>query len=238
MRTIQARFGLWFNILKSEFDKDYFKQIAAKVSKRRKEVEVFPISDKVFRAFELTDPNKIRVVWIGQDCYPQWSAFTDAPIADGLAFSTNNNDRTPVSLFKIQKGIEDDCYEGFRLNKDNDLQFLCKQGVLLLNSSLTVDKNSPNSHKDFGWDEFLKFPLQYLIDQDYPIVFITFGVSAKNLLANLMWKLDRQHLVLNLEHPAASAYQGREWEHQNAFSKCNDFLELHYGKFERIKWLL
>src|SRR6478609_1960507 len=148
MKSIEERLGKWYNILKEELDKDYFKKLGNYIAQRRKTIEIFPTSDKVFRAFELTDPEKIKMVWINQDPYNNWSAFTDAPVSDGLAFSTNNDDRTPANLFKIQHAIEEDCYEGFRLNKDNDLQFLCKQGVLLLNSILTVEKNKSLSHKE------------------------------------------------------------------------------------------
>lgn len=237
MRTIEERLGKWFNILKNELDKDYFKVLAGKIANRRKVVEVYPISDKVFRTFELTDPDKIIHVWIGLDPYNNWSAFTDAPLADGLCFSTHSDDRTPVSLFKIQKAIEEDCYEGFKLSKENNLEFLAKrQNVLLLNTYLTVEKNTSTSHANIGWEQFNKAVLQHLLDKSYPISFITFGAAAKKLLSECA--VSEQHLIINLEHPAASAYQQREWDYQKAFSRSNEFIEQHYGKLSRIKWML
>jgi uracil-DNA glycosylase len=237
MKTIEERFGKWYDVLKEEFNKDYFKKLGAYVAQRRKVSEVFPVSDKVFRAFELTDPDKVLHVWIGCDPYPGWSTLLNAPIADGLAFSTSNDDRTPLSLFKIQKGIEDDCYEGFRLNKDNDLEFLAKrQNVLLLNSFLTIEKGASLSHQGIGWETFNKAVLQHLLDKSYPISFITFGVAARKLLDEC--KSQEHHLIINLEHPAASGYNNTEWKHQNAFSKANDFIEKYYGELLRIKWLL
>ena len=237
MRTIEQRFGKWYNILKDEFDKDYFKQIAAKVSKRRKEIEVFPISDKVFRAFELTDPDKVLHVWIAPEPYNNWSAWSDKPQADGLCMSTDSSDRTPMPLFKIQHAIEQDCYEGFKLNKENDLEFLAKrQNVLLINCSLTVEKNKTNSHQGIGWEEFNKVVLQHLLDKSYPISFITFGVPAKKLLNECT--ISEHHLIFNLEHPSIASIESRELNHQNAFSKTNEFLEKHYGKASTIKWML
>jgi len=103
MKSLEERFGKWWSLTKNETEESYFKVLGSTIAQRRKVSEVYPVSDKVFRAFELTDPDNIMVIWIGLDPYNGWSAWTDQPIADGLAFSTHVDDRTPPSLSKIHQ---------------------------------------------------------------------------------------------------------------------------------------
>lgn len=235
-RSIEERLGSWFPILKDELSKEYFQKLAGYIAKRRKEVEIYPTSDKVFRAFELTPPEKVKSIWVAQNPYHQWSGYTDAPIADGLCFSTSNEDRTPASLVKLQKAMEDDVYEGFRLQKDNDLSYLANQGILLLNSSLTVEKNNASSHLDIGWDKFIQCVIEKTNEFEIPLVYTSFGKPAEKLLNSV--KLNEYHLIFNLEHPAYACRQEREMIYKDCFSLTNEFIEKHYGKQERIKWLI
>ncbi len=231
-RTIEERLGEWYPYLKSEFEKDYFKKLAINLAKRRAVSRVYPDSDLVFKAYELTNPKSVSCVVIGQDPYPTYSAILDKPTADGLAFSASNDDKTPISLVKLQKAIEDDCYGGFKLDFDNDLSYLAKQGVLLLNTSLTVEHGAPLSHNEYGWKQFIGATLRILNDRPLPI--ITFGQGAKELVNTCL--LNTDNLIINVEHPAYAYRQDRELDHKNCFTLSNEFIEKHYGKLCRIKW--
>lgn len=233
MKSLEERFGKWWNLIKDETEESYFKVLGSTIAQRRKVAEVYPISDKVFRAFELTDPGNVMVIWLGLDPYNHWSAWTDQPVADGLCFSTNEEDRTPPSLSKIHQAIEEDCYNGLSLDSSNDLEYLAKQGVLLLNSYLTVEKNASLSHQGIGWENFNINVLNRLFQDGLPRYVITFGTAAKNLISEC--KLNNTE-VINLEHPAYASRQGRNLEHKNAFSKVNKFIENNYGFKKRIKW--
>jgi len=234
MKTIEERFGKWWKLVKDEVDQDYFKKIGAYVAARRKSVEVYPTSDNVFKAFELTNPDDTLVIWIGLDPYNNWSAWTNAPVADGLCFSTNKNDRTPPSLSKIHQAFEEDCYDGLNLDLSNDLNYLAEQNVLLLNSYLSVEKSVSLSHSTIGWQTFNQNILNKLFQDNLPRCIITFGKDAKTLIDKC--KLHDNLKVINLEHPAYACRQNRKFDHQNAFSKCNEFIEKHYGFDKRIKW--
>jgi uracil-DNA glycosylase len=234
MKTLEERFGNWWRLVKNEVDKLYFKKLANYIAKRRKEIEVYPVSDNVFRAFELTNPDDVTVIWIGLDPYNNFSAWTNAPVADGLCFSTNSQDRTPPSLSKIHQAIEEDCYNDLNLELDNNLEYLAKQGVLLLNSYLTVEKFNSLSHSKIGWEEFNVSILNQLFNDNLPRFVITFGSAAKKLIEECV--LHSNIEVINLEHPAYACRQNRKLEHKNAFSKANSFIQKHYGIEKRIKW--
>jgi uracil-DNA glycosylase len=231
-RTIEDRLGQWYPYLKGEFEKDYFKKLAGIIAKRRIVSRVYPESDLVFKAYELTNPKTVNCVVIGQDPYPTYSAILDKPVADGLAFSADDNDITPKSLVKLHRAIEDDCYNGFKLEFRNNLTYLAEQGVLLLNVALTVEHSAPLSHNEYGWKNFIKSTLK-LID-DSPLAIITFGQGAKDLVTNS--SLKKHHLIINVEHPAYACRLSRELNHENCFSKTNEFLKLHYGEKSMIKW--
>lgn len=234
MKTLEERFGNWWSIVKNEVDKPYFKKLANHISKRRKETEVYPTSENVFKAFQLTNPDDVKVIWLGLDPYNNFSAWTNAPVADGLCFSTNSEDRTPPSLSKIHQAIEEDCYDGLNLDLNNNLEYLAEQGVLLLNSYLTVEKFNSLSHQNLGWEEFNVSILNQLFNDNLPRYVITFGSAAKKLLEECV--LHSNIEVINLEHPAYACRQGRKLEHKNTFSKANEFIQKHYGVNSRIKW--
>jgi uracil-DNA glycosylase len=235
MRSLEERFGKWYNFLKPELESKYFKLIGAKVNLRRKVSKVYPESENVFKCFEITNISDINCIIVGQDPYPGYSLLLDKPVADGLAFSTSDEDKTPVSLNKIHKAIEDDCYGGFNLDAKNDLSYLSEQGVLLLNRTMTVEHNAPLSHVDIGWDEFTGRVIKLICSQDRPIAIITFGKGPKELVDKCLLNTS-YHQIINVEHPAYAGRQGRELDHKNCFTKTNEFIEKHYGKMCRIKW--
>jgi uracil-DNA glycosylase len=232
IKPIEERLGEWYPFLKHELDKQYFKKLGLMVAQRRKMSRVYPESNDVFKAYELTPPKEVNCIILGQDPYPNYSLLLDKPVADGLTFSTSDDDKTPTNLYKIHNAIEDDCYDGFYLNFKNDLSYLAKQGVLLLNTSLTVEHNTPLSHNEYGWKYFIESTINILSDR--PISIISFGQGAKELVNKCILNEDTQ--IINVEHPAYAARLGRELEHKNCFSLTNSFIMKHYGSKCVINW--
>lgn len=202
----------WDEILKEEFAKDYFEQIRAFLRKEYKEHIVYPPKDQILAAFEYTAYEDVKVVIIGQDPYYNENQ------ANGLCFSVNKGVDTPPSLLNIFKAIEYDL--SIKMDKDGDLTGWAKQGVLLLNTTLTVRAKSPQSHTNKGWERFTDEVIKILNDREKPIVFMLWGNNAKkkqNLINT------KKHLVLTSVHPSPlSFYHGfLECKH---FSKANSFL--------------
>ena len=233
--TIEEKVGKdWYELIENALMTDSFRRLGKYIAERRKLTEVYPNSEDVFKAFKLTKPETVKVIMLGQDPYNNWSAWSDRPVADGLAFSTHENDKTPVSLLKIHKAIEEDCYEGLNLSSHNDLSYLAHQGVLLLNSSLTVEKNSPLSHSNKGWKEFVTECLIKLVQLGNPLVGIAFGASARKIMEEVgIWSNKYQKFIY-VEHPAKSAYEGRDWDHKGCFREVNDFLRKETNRI--IEW--
>ena len=212
----------WSNLLNQEFEKEYFKNIFSFLKKQKEEGKIiYPPESDIFNVFNLCSYNKVKVLVIGQDPY-----FTTGT-AHGLAFSTLQ-DKCPPSLQNIYKEITTDI--GDIKHYTNDLTYWVKQGVFLLNTSLTVEKGKPGSHSKIGWQFFTEKVLQLLNDKDKPIVFILWGNHAKqykHLITN------DKHLILEASHPSPfSAYHG--FFGCKHFSQCNQFLMKYYGK--KIDW--
>lgn len=215
--------GTWEEPIRQYFSSEDFDKLGANIAIRRKVEKVYPERDKIFRCFNETPYKKTLGVIIGQDPYPQFG------VADGLCFSTKEDNPTPASLMKIHKAIEKDCYDGFKLEQANDLSYLSQQGVLMLNTSLTVADKLPGSHKEY-WTKFTLAVMESLNDIDYPIFILALGKNAQEF-ASLT-----KHTVFNVEHPAAASYQAREWNNESCFRKINEFLWTHYGPLNLIKW--
>ena len=184
--------------------------------------KVTPDVDKWFRAFTVCPYNKVKVVWLGMSPYYTVDMFSKALTADGLAFSTDNKHTVPPSLFKIYKGLEWDKWNGMNLEmqRRNDLTFLAEQGVLLLNSALTTVLGDSKIHLE-AWKPFISFVIDTLNREKTDLLFTGFGTYANDLLR----KVDKsKHMVIELEHPAASAYASRNWDHNNVFTKTDEFL--------------
>ena len=214
----------WLSFLKNH---DLKKQLLSIEARLEEEIKlgkiIFPKRENIFRSLQLVQPYEVKVVILGQDPYHNFNQ------ADGLAFSVSNFQSLPPSLINIFIEIENDL--NIKIEKKGDLENIAKQGVLLLNSILTVEKNNPGSHKNVGWEKLTDIIISSLSVMGN-IVFILWGNFAKkksNLIDNNI------NLVINSSHPSPfSAHKG--FFGSKPFSKCNDYL-ISKGK-EPIKWNL
>ena len=204
----------WKDFFEKEKEKAYFRKLEEFLDNEYKNKVIYPPRDLVFNAFSLCPLDKIKVVIIGQDPYHEPEQ------AMGLSFSVPSTCKVPPSLKNIYKEIEDDCNEIF-FNKDGDLTYLANQGVLLLNSILTVEQGKPLSHNIKEYDELYHNILKELDELDYPFVFMLWGGNAKKQSVYLK---NPKHLVLYANHPSPlSANRGGFFGCKH-FSKANQFL--------------
>ena len=204
----------WKDFFEKEKEKAYFRKLEEFLDNEYKNKVIYPPRDLVFNAFSLCPLDKIKVVIIGQDPYHEPNQ------AMGLSFSVPSTCKVPPSLKNIYKEIEDDCNEIF-FNKDGDLTYLANQGVLLLNSILTVEKGKPLSHNIKEYEELYHNILKELDALDYPLVFMLWGGNAKKQSVYLK---NPKHLVLCANHPSPlSANRGGFFGCKH-FSKANQFL--------------
>lgn len=204
----------WFMRLGGQFDKDYMKKIGLFLAKRRTEVMVYPAPEDVFRAYQLCSYENTKVVIIAQDPYNDGTA-------TGVAMGVRNPQIYPKTVDVLDDAIAEDLYGGFRMQPiDPDLEYLCAQGVLLINSSLTVDHKAPNSHAGLGWNKFIEATIEALNEKDF-VIYLLWGSAAqkfKGLVAD-------KHIVLEAEHPIKHKYEKRpRWIHERPFSKSNQLL--------------
>jgi uracil-DNA glycosylase len=194
--------------------------------------KVVPIPDKWFRAFTACEYKDLKVVFIGLCPYHTLDGYTKQIVADGLAFSTAQKHNTPPSLFKVYKGIEADLWQGMNLDMMRylELDFLAHQGILLANIALTTILGTAAYHTKV-WEPFTKFLIDTLNKEKEGLIFVGFGVPACKALQQVD---QTKHTLIELEHPAASAYESRDWRHENVFSRINDILR-HQNQTE-ILW--
>lgn len=206
----------WKKALDGEFDKDYFKKLAEFVKSEYQSATVYPPPKFIFRAFELTPFDQVKVVILGQDPYHGIGQ------ANGLCFAVNQGVRFPPSLQNIYKEIETDLGHPAHF-RDGDLEEWAKQGVLLLNATLTVKASSPGSHQNVGWELFTDAVVKVLSEQKENLVFILWGAYAQKKGAVIDTS---KHLVIKSAHPSPfSAYSG--FFGSKPFSKCNEYLFSH-----------
>lgn len=202
----------WNELIKVEMSKDYFKEIISELNIEYQYKTVYPPQQDIMRAFLLTPLDKVKVVIIGQDPYHEEGQ------AMGLSFSVHKDIPLPKSLINIYKELYDDL--GIIPSKSGDLTSWAKQGVLLLNSILTVRKGEALSHNNLGWQIFTDEVIRVLNMQPQKIVYILWGsyaISKRELLNN------PNHLILTSPHPSPlSAYRG--FFGSKPFSKTNKFL--------------
>lgn len=202
----------WDEILAEEMHKDYYQELQAFVQKRRAEVRVFPEEKNVFNALELTPFESVKVVILGQDPYHGFGQ------AHGLSFSVQKGIPLPPSLKNIYKELQDDI--GGDFPTEGDLTHWAKQGVLLLNTVLTVEEGNANSHKGMGWERLTNRLIESLNELKHPVIFILWGKPAQDkekLITN------SNHVILKAPHPSPlSAYRG--FFGSKPFSKVNDIL--------------
>ena len=214
----------WHSALIQEFNKPYFTKIRNYIREEYKVKTIYPPAKDIFRAFDSTPFDKVKVVIIGQDPYHGEGQ------AHGLCFSVNDNTDIPPSLRNIFKEIEEDL--GIPLPTTGNLQNWANQGVLLLNNVLTVEKGKAHSHKGVGWEEFTAKAIQKLSSDRHGLVFLLWGNSAQE--KETLIDLDR-HLVLKSVHPSPlSAYNG--FFGCKHFSQTNKYLEVTNKK--PIDWSL
>ena len=211
----------WKDFIDQEQKKEYYLKLAEKVKYEYNHYLCHPEAKNIYHAFSVTKFNDVKVVILGQDPYHEPNQ------AHGLAFSVLC-EKLPPSLVNIYKEMSSDL--GVNVNQDGNLDYLARQGVLLLNTTLTVRDGLAFSHKNFGWDIFTDNVIKLLNEVDRPIVFILWGAPAikkKKLLNN------PKHLIIESAHPSPlSAYRG--FFGSRPFSKCNNYL-IQNG-IEPIKW--
>lgn len=205
--------GQWKEVLKDELSEDYYIKLLEFLEQEYKEKVIYPPKDEIFNAFLKTDFNHVRVVILGQDPYH------GAGQGHGLAFSVVKGNKIPPSLNNIYKEIVSDCC--IEKPSHGELTSWANQGVLLLNSCLTVEAGKANSHKGKGWEKFTDKVLSCLNDKDEPIVFILWGNDARN---KRRFITNTQHLVLESPHPSPLS-ASRGFFGCGHFSKTNEFLK-------------
>ena len=214
--------GDWLEALKDEFKKDYYKQLFEKVNEEYRTRLIFPPANDIFNAFHLTPLKDVKVVILGQDPYHGNNQ------AHGLCFSVKPEVEIPPSLVNIYKELHDDL--GCTIPDHGYLVKWAKQGVLMLNTVLTVRAHQANSHQGRGWEQFTDAAIRVLNTQDRPIVFILWGRPAQMKKAMLN---NPKHLILEAPHPSPlSSYRG--FFGSRPFSKTNQFLEAN--GVEPIDW--
>ena len=203
----------WLEPLKPEFKKPYYEKLYAKVKEEYSTNLIFPPADDIFNAFDFTPLSEVKVVILGQDPY-----HGDGQ-AHGLCFSVKPDVDVPPSLVNIYKELQSDlgCY----VPNHGYLEKWAKQGVLLLNTVLTVRAHQANSHRGIGWEEFTDAAIRILNEQDRPIVFLLWGKPAQSKKSMLH---NAKHLILTAPHPSPlSAHRG--FFGCKHFSQTNEFLK-------------
>ncbi len=204
----------WEEVFKNIKSKDYAIQLSKFLDDEYAHHRIYPERKNMFNAFKLTPLQDVKVVIFGQDPYHEPGQ------AMGLAFSVPDNIKTPPSLINIYKEIEIE-YNTLIMNKGGDLTYLAKQGVLLLNTILTVREHLPMSHNIKEYNLFMQDIIEVLNNLDQPIVFLLWGGPAKRLAVHLT---NKNHLVLTATHPSPLGANQGGWFNSQIFRKTNDFL--------------
>ena len=202
----------WDNILDEEYHQEYFKNIVKFINHEYKVKTCYPPKSRILRALSLTDYDNVKVVILGQDPYHGEGE------ANGLAFAVSNGIKLPPSLINIYKELYNDL--GIPPANVGNLECWAKEGVLLLNAVLTVEKDKAASHKDIGWEKFTDAIIKKINEKDTPVVFILWGNfarSKKNLITN------SKHYIIESPHPSPLS-ASRGFFGSKPFSKTNNFL--------------
>ena len=203
----------WKRVLQTEFDKSYFAELVGFVRNEYKAGTVYPPARLIFNAFDSCPFDNVRVVIIGQDPYHGVGQ------AHGLSFSVNDGVPLPPSLVNIYREISDDLH--ITLYDSGNLVRWAKQGVMLLNATLTVRAASPGSHQNRGWEQFTDAVIRTVSEQRTNVVFLLWGNYARQKGA----KIDRaKHLVLESGHPSPMSANKGYWFGNKHFSQTNSYL--------------
>ena len=216
----------WKRLLESEFNSEYFKKLIAFVKEEYSLTKCHPKGSQIFNAFDTCPINSLKVVIIGQDPYHGMNQ------ANGLCFSVNKGVHHPPSLINILKEIKDDL--GLKFNDNNgDLSKWAKQGVMLLNATLTVRDGDAGSHQNKGWETFTDKVIQIISDETNNTVFLLWGSFAKHKRKLIDTK---KHKILESGHPSPLSANRGYWFGNKHFSQCNEYLE-SIGE-HKIDWSL
>ena len=213
----------WENIIQKENSKEYFKSLINFVESNYKNKTCYPPINTIFKAFELCSFNSLKVVILGQDPYHGEAQ------ADGLSFSVPKGIKHPPSLINIFKELKTDL--NINYPKDGNLNSWASQGVLLLNSTLTVEENKPGSHQKKGWEVFTNQIIRTISNNKNNIVFMLWGNYSK-----MKSKIIDQsrHLILTSGHPSPLSANRGYWFDNKHFSKTNKYLG--EKNFKKINW--
>lgn len=204
--------GDWQELLKEEFEKDYYKELKLKLDEEYKTKEIFPVEEELFSAFNLTQYKDVKVLILGQDPYHNNDQ------AHGLAFSVKEGIKIPPSLRNIYKELNADL--GIEIPNTGYLINWAKEGIMLLNTTLTVRAHTPMSHSKIGWEIFTDRIIELIDEKDEPVVFILWGNHAKSkkkLIKN------EKHLIIESVHPSPLS-ASRGFFGTKPFSRTNEFL--------------
>ena len=218
----------WTALLKSEFEKPYFKKLQKFIADERKLFTIYPQHENVFRAFELTSYADTRVVILGQDPYHGVNQ------ANGLCFSVQSDVAIPPSLKNIFKELQSDL--NFKIDKEilshGNLEQWARQGVLMLNTTLTVRAGEAGSHQGRGWESFTDEVIRIVNDKSHPVVFVLWGASARK--KRLLINADKHHIIESAHPSPLSAHKG--FIGSRPFTKINEALVI-FG-LSPIDWRL
>lgn len=207
----------WTEILAPIKSSDHFKELWKAVKLAYNTSTCFPPAKQIFRALELTEFDDIKVVILGQDPYHNYQQ------ANGLCFSVSDAVKAPPSLQNIYKELESDL--GI-IKTSNELDAWARQGILLLNSGLTVKAHEPNSHKNLGWEVFTDFIIKEISDKKEHIIFVLWGAFAQKKASLID---ETKHFILQAPHPSPfSAHKG--FFGSKPFSKINNYLQEQHQK--------
>jgi len=214
----------WQQIVEQEKAKPYFESLVSFLEAEYQSNTIYPPQESIFRAFELCSPEDVKVVLIGQDPYHGEGQ------ANGLCFSVRNGQKLPPSLKNIYKELQNDV--GILPSENGELDSWAKQGILMLNATLTVRAKTPGSHQKRGWETFTDAIIQYLSDQKENLVFILWGNYAQQKGKNIN---QTKHFCISSAHPSPfSVHQG--FFGSKPFSKTNEYLKSK--KITPIDWSL
>lgn len=211
----------WDKILKEEINKDYFKNLVIFLNQENLAKIIYPKKEDLFKALKVTDYDNVKVLILGQDPYHGEGE------ANGLCFSVNAGIKKPPSLNNIFKELKED----LNIERTNtDLIDWAVQGVLLLNTVLTVEKDKPFSHKNIGWEMFTDNIIKELNNKKEPVIFVLWGNAARE---KKKYITNNIHKIIESAHPSPFSYE-KGFKGSKPFSKINNYLKLH--NFKEIKW--
>lgn len=203
----------WQELLQDEFEKDYYKELRKLLIEEYKNCEIFPPAQDIFSAFKLTSYSNVKVLILGQDPYHNIGQ------AHGLAFSVKDGVKLPPSLKNIYKELNSDL--GLEIPQTGYLVNWAREGIMLLNTTLTVRAHEPMSHAKIGWEIFTDRVIELIDKKDEPVVFILWGNHArskKKLIKN------NKHLIIESAHPSPLS-ASRGFFGTKPFSRANEFLK-------------